>query len=365
MASQDSDWIFDSVISFVKSPLWKVPITSFINENCVVFDDEDENKLEYTSIHNSFKKIVEEMLSNMLSEIGISEEIFAEACIKATKNPTHKMLLSEIMAVENFLAFKKLMVKRNRELSEEAMQLMKAQEAGIDPNLLYENPAYGGAPSREDDEMAKAIQESLRLEEERKSKETAPAPTPTPSAPTNDEEEMLRRVMEESKKEYEQLQAMQKATVKEEEEKKEPPKKVEKPKKEPKPEPEKEPEPKKAPAPAPVKTEAPKIKAPKALAPIGGAKPAGIGADFDIQKHAEETKKLEKKKAEAVKKKVVSFSPKHTLMSTLDEQGGDEGENGEPEEAERPSRSKKTTAVKIRNGIISTIPKTRMTRERA
>jgi hypothetical protein len=29
----ENEWIFDSVINFVKSPLWKVPITTFINEN--------------------------------------------------------------------------------------------------------------------------------------------------------------------------------------------------------------------------------------------------------------------------------------------------------------------------------------------
>lgn len=79
------------------------------------------------------------MLTNMLNDIGIDEETFAEACIKSTGNPTHKMLLSEIMAVDNFMAFKKLMLKRNRELNEEAMQLMAAQEAGIDPNSLYQD----------------------------------------------------------------------------------------------------------------------------------------------------------------------------------------------------------------------------------
>jgi hypothetical protein len=33
MTELDKEWIFDSVINFVKSPLWKVPITSFINEH--------------------------------------------------------------------------------------------------------------------------------------------------------------------------------------------------------------------------------------------------------------------------------------------------------------------------------------------
>lgn len=148
----------------------------------------------------------------MLNDIGITEETFAEACIKATSNPVHKMFLSEIMAVENFIAFKKLMVKRNKELSEEALQLMNARDAGVDPNLLYENQNYGGA--NEDDEIARAIQASLELEEAKKSGK----PVASPEA---EEDEMLRRVLEESKREYEVLQSA-KSPSKDEENKKSP-----------------------------------------------------------------------------------------------------------------------------------------------
>jgi hypothetical protein len=35
----------------MQSPRWKMPILSFIEENCIIFDNEDENKLEYTTIH--------------------------------------------------------------------------------------------------------------------------------------------------------------------------------------------------------------------------------------------------------------------------------------------------------------------------
>ena len=37
---------------YLKSPVWKNPILSFIDEYCASFDTEDENKLEYTAIHN-------------------------------------------------------------------------------------------------------------------------------------------------------------------------------------------------------------------------------------------------------------------------------------------------------------------------
>ena len=57
------------------------------------------------------------MLCNLLSEIGVSEEQFAEACEKANANPVHKKLVSEILAVDNFSAFKKLMQRRNKEMN--------------------------------------------------------------------------------------------------------------------------------------------------------------------------------------------------------------------------------------------------------
>ena len=46
------DWFFDIIINFLRSPRWKAPIMSYLDENCILFDSEDENKLEYTSIHN-------------------------------------------------------------------------------------------------------------------------------------------------------------------------------------------------------------------------------------------------------------------------------------------------------------------------
>lgn len=70
---------------------------SFLDENCIIFDNDDENKLEYTSIHNvslmnfnlkitrmiirsvfklfcqqEFKKIVDELLSELMAELDIT-----------------------------------------------------------------------------------------------------------------------------------------------------------------------------------------------------------------------------------------------------------------------------------------------------
>ena len=48
-----------------------------------------------------------------MAELGVTDTQFLEACEKAEGNPIHKKIVDQIVAVENFLAFKKLMVKRN------------------------------------------------------------------------------------------------------------------------------------------------------------------------------------------------------------------------------------------------------------
>ena len=90
---------------------------SFIDEFCMAFDEEDEHKLEFTKIHNEFRQLVEGLLEELMTELGISGQQFLEACERAEQNPVHKKIVDQIAAVEDFIAFKKLMVNRNKELN--------------------------------------------------------------------------------------------------------------------------------------------------------------------------------------------------------------------------------------------------------
>ena len=90
---------------------------SFLDEFCIGFDNEEENKLEYTKIHFDFKKLVEDLIGELIAELGVTQEQFMEACEKSAVNPIHKKIVDQIVAVDNFVAFKKLMCKRNHELN--------------------------------------------------------------------------------------------------------------------------------------------------------------------------------------------------------------------------------------------------------
>ncbi len=71
---------------------------------------------------------MDELLCELMAEVEITQEQFLEACDKAQTDPKHKKIVNQIMAVENFIAFKKLMIKRNTELNEEALKMMLQKE---------------------------------------------------------------------------------------------------------------------------------------------------------------------------------------------------------------------------------------------
>ena len=87
-----------------------------------------------------FKKIVEDLLQELMKELGVSDEQFVEACKKAESsgNPIHKKIVDQILAVENFLAFKRLMVKRNQELNKQALALYEKQQAAAKAGVKLE-----------------------------------------------------------------------------------------------------------------------------------------------------------------------------------------------------------------------------------
>jgi len=72
---------------------------------------------------------VEELIGELLAELGVDQDVFMGACAKAEKNPIHKKIVDQIVAVDNFVAFKRLMCKRNAELNQQAMKLIE-KEAG-------------------------------------------------------------------------------------------------------------------------------------------------------------------------------------------------------------------------------------------
>jgi len=127
MAGNDPDILYVSglVAAIFRSPTWVSPISTFVDDNCGIFEDQEENKLEYTLIHNAFKKLIDELLEAHLIELNVTEDQFTRFAQHGLTgdNEFHRELVEQLLSVDDFLVFKAMMVKRNAQLYRQAMEM--------------------------------------------------------------------------------------------------------------------------------------------------------------------------------------------------------------------------------------------------
>ena len=88
--------MYECVLQYLISPIWKATIYNFLDEHCIIFDDEEENKFEYFNIHKvfdwsfnvckKFKKMMEDLVDGLMNEVGIGEEKLGEVIEKGLKS---------------------------------------------------------------------------------------------------------------------------------------------------------------------------------------------------------------------------------------------------------------------------------------
>ncbi|XP_028280054.1 cilia- and flagella-associated protein 36 isoform X3 [Parambassis ranga] len=163
MAEDDSEWVLESIVGYLGSPEWVIPVTDFMENRCTVFDDEDENKLSYTEIHQQYKKLVEKLLENYMQEVGINEQQFLDACSSPfAKSKTLQAVFRPVLATDDFQMFRSLMVQKNMELQLQALRVIKERNGAL-PECLTDGV----------DVMTELQQQEMKILEEvlKKSKE--------------------------------------------------------------------------------------------------------------------------------------------------------------------------------------------------
>jgi hypothetical protein len=66
--------------------MYSTPLMGFIDDACLIFDTEEENKLEYTQTHEDFKQLVDTLISDYLLELGVAPEQFAQVSDRVTES---------------------------------------------------------------------------------------------------------------------------------------------------------------------------------------------------------------------------------------------------------------------------------------
>ncbi|XP_020337556.1 cilia- and flagella-associated protein 36 isoform X7 [Oncorhynchus kisutch] len=130
---------------------------------CYIFDDEDENKLTYTEIHQQYKHLVEKLLETYMQEVGIDEQQFLEACSSPfAKSKTLQTVFQPVLATDDFQMFRSLMVQKNMELQLQALQVIKERNGAL-PECLTDG---ADVMSELEQQEMKIIQEVLKKSKE-------------------------------------------------------------------------------------------------------------------------------------------------------------------------------------------------------
>eukprot|EP00425_Heterocapsa_triquetra_P044523 CAMPEP_0195087416 /NCGR_PEP_ID=MMETSP0448-20130528/27261_1 /TAXON_ID=66468 /ORGANISM="Heterocapsa triquestra, Strain CCMP 448" /LENGTH=219 /DNA_ID=CAMNT_0040120977 /DNA_START=89 /DNA_END=745 /DNA_ORIENTATION=- len=128
---EEFEWLSDYVLAFLKSPTWVSPIAQFVDERCIIFEHVEENKLEYTICHDEFKELIDSLLAAHLLELSIMPEQFQQFCVTGLggNRSLHRVLVEQLLSVDDFLTFKAMMVRRNTDLFREALKTMDNGES--------------------------------------------------------------------------------------------------------------------------------------------------------------------------------------------------------------------------------------------
>jgi len=125
--------VFEYVLEVFETPAWNGPIVEFVDAHAHMFRDLDENLLVYTTIHKQFAELIEAQLTKRLEEVGLSVEEFVAVLEKAavsapsaSSGSTARVVLEQLLAVEDFAVFKRMMVKRRLEVEQETLRSIVA-----------------------------------------------------------------------------------------------------------------------------------------------------------------------------------------------------------------------------------------------
>ncbi|KAH9582273.1 BART domain [Trypanosoma melophagium] len=187
----EDGWITESVVQFTRSPLWRTPVDNFVDDNCWLFTEDAEMKVEQTEVHLEFRKLIDELLTSFVQDIGVSLDSVLAAVHHSieggsTEKDRAEQFLNYIFYVDDFRSFHKMMLKRNIELDILAFQALEREggaeaEAPVDDSALDEEMALKlaikaslqdetdarKAMELEDVQIQEALALSIAAEEER------------------------------------------------------------------------------------------------------------------------------------------------------------------------------------------------------
>ena len=114
--SNNLDQSYKKFAQIITGPNFRNPIKDFMDENCTVFTEAEENTFEMGGYYNEFLKLLENLLNKIKKELNITEDQFLEIMNRGLNDPKYKRYFQQLINFNNYQYFKKIMVNRNYQI---------------------------------------------------------------------------------------------------------------------------------------------------------------------------------------------------------------------------------------------------------
>lgn len=147
--AEKNQWVYDELLEFLGNPLFQIPVVTFLEAHCLVFDSSTEDNEEYRKIHTEYKQLIESLLDSFRSDTGLSHKQIIDAFTQMHNKEDIRVffqgLLEQVLAGENYDIFVQLMVQKNLELQQQALLLI-FQTIGCIPTAFQTNEPSNPIP---------------------------------------------------------------------------------------------------------------------------------------------------------------------------------------------------------------------------
>ncbi|KAL4507957.1 hypothetical protein ABPG72_021330 [Tetrahymena utriculariae] len=150
---EEDVWIFESIVQFLVSPVFKAPIHQMIDDKCIYFENTKNISNEHKEVHQEYKNMLNELIIGLSQDIGVEPDKIMELCQIAANLRSHRKHFIYFQFYYHFEEFIKIMAKRNVDLEAEAFRQLQKKNQG--------NNQQRAMQFNDQDDYERAIQNSL------------------------------------------------------------------------------------------------------------------------------------------------------------------------------------------------------------
>ncbi|KAL8590290.1 hypothetical protein ACOMHN_006406 [Nucella lapillus] len=149
MAKRGNEYVLDELLCYLSNSLFQVPVLSFMENNCLIFDTSTEDSAEYRAVHEQYRKLVDALLEAFRSDTGLTHDDIIKAMKDLNAKPelrkVFQELFEQVLAMDDFPCFVHLMMNKNLELQKQALIMISMMHGDL-PTSLQEGGSRGSPP---------------------------------------------------------------------------------------------------------------------------------------------------------------------------------------------------------------------------